>query len=113
MSKCDLNIISHKQHKQFVSYGVSLGKLFQAFASGKPICCNRTDNYDLIRRYNLGISDSFADAQECAQAILQLKHMPKESYDEMCERVLKVAWMYDFKVLSLQLVDIVNNLLKH
>ena len=112
LSKCDLNIISHKQHKQFVSYGVSLGKLFQAFASGKPICFNRTDKYDLIKRYNLGISDSFADAHECAQAILKLKRLPKEEYEAVCERVMKVAWQFDYKVLSLQLVEIVNNLLE-
>lgn len=112
LSRCDLNIISHKQHKQFVSYGVSLGKLFQAFASGKPICFNRTDKYDLIRRYNLGISDSFADAHECAQAILKLKRLPKEEYEAMCDRVSETAWLFDYKVLSSQLVEIVDDLLK-
>lgn len=110
LSKCDLNVICHKQG---FKYGLSLGKLFQAFASGKPVCCNTTNNYDVIRKYNLGISSDFANAQEYAQAILQLKHLSKNEYEEMCERVRKVAWLFDYKVLSQQLVEIVNELLKN
>lgn len=108
LSQCNLNLISHKQG---FKYGLSLGKLFQAFASGKPVCCNNTNDYDLIRKYNLGISENFANAHECALSILQLKRMPKEEYNQMCERVMNTAWLFDYKLLSNQLVGIVGNLL--
>lgn len=109
LSCCDLNIICHKQG---FKYGLSLGKLFQAYASGKPICCNTTNDYDVILKYNLGISKNFVDASDCAMAIMKLKKMPKDLHDEMCERAKKTAWQFDYKVLSLQLVGIVNDLLK-
>lgn len=109
LSQCDLNLVCHKQG---FKYGLSLGKLFQAFASGKPVCCSTTNDYDLIRKYNLGISGDFANAHECAEAILQLKHLSKNDYDQMCERVMNTAWLFDFKVLSNQLVKIVDDLLK-
>lgn len=109
LSCCDLNIICHKQG---FKYGLSLGKLFQAFASGKPICSNTTNDYDLILKYKLGISKDFVGASDCAMAIMKLKKMPKDLHDEMCERVIKTAWQFDYKVLSLQLVCIVNDLLK-
>lgn len=108
LSKCNLNIICHKQG---FKYGLSLGKLFQAFASGKPICSNSTNDYDLILKYNLGISKDFVDASDCAMAIMRLKKMPKDLCDAMCARVIKTAWMFDYKVLSNHLVDIINNLL--
>lgn len=108
LSRCDLNVICHKQG---FKYGLSLGKLFQAFASGKPVCCNTTNKYDIIRKYKLGISSDFADAQECALALLKMKHLDRIEYNEMCERVQKTAWLFDYKVLSLQLVEIVNDLL--
>lgn len=109
LTKCNLNVVCHKQG---FKYGLSLGKLFQALASGKPICCNTTNNYDIIRKYKLGISCDFVNAQECAQAILKMKHLNKSEYNEMCERVQKTAWLFDYKFLSMQLVDIVNDLLK-
>lgn len=109
LSRCNLNIVCHKQG---FKYGLSLGKLFQAFASGKPVCCNTTNDYDVIRKYNLGISSNFINAHECARAILKLKQMAKNEYDEMCLRVQETAWLFDYKALSFKLVDIVNDLLK-
>lgn len=106
---CDLNIICHKQG---FKYGLSLGKLTQAYASGKPLCSNTTNDYDVILKYDLGVSKDFVDASDCALAIMQLKKQPQDLRDEMCNRVLETAWKFDFKVLSLQLVDIVNDLLK-
>jgi len=109
LSQCDLNIICHKQG---FKYGLSLGKLFQAFASGKPICCNTTNNYDLVKKYNLGVSDDFTDAKECAGAILQLKNLSKEEYDVMCKRVSEIAWQFDYEVLSKKMVKIVKDTLQ-
>lgn len=109
ISQARVNILNY--YKNFGLYGVSSGKLFQYLAAGKPICCNvNMKNYDLISRYNLGISKEYGTAQEYADAILSLINMPQNEYDAMCKRVLEVAKQFDYKVLSNKLMDVLKTL---
>lgn len=109
ISQARVNILNY--YKNFGLYGISSGKMFQYLAAGKPICCNiNMKNYDLISRYNLGISKEFQSTQEYADAILSLVRLPEDKYNAMCERVSEVAKQFDYKVLSSQLIDILESL---
>lgn len=109
ISQARVNILNY--YKDFGLYGVSSGKLFQYLAAGKPICCNiNMKNYDLITRYNIGISKEFNSAQEYSDAILTLLNLPQDEYEAMCKRVSEVAKQFDYKVLSNQLIDILKTL---
>lgn len=109
ISQARVNILNY--YKNFGLYGVSSGKMFQYLAAGKPICCNISmKNYDLITRYDLGISKEFQSAQEYSDAILSLARLPKDKYEAMCERVSEVARQFDYRVLANQLIDVLNEL---
>lgn len=109
ISQARVNILNY--YKNFGLYGVSSGKLFQYLAAGKPICCNiNMKKYDLISRYNIGISKEFVSAQEYADAILFLINLSDNEYAAMCKRVSEVARQFDYKVLSDQLIDILKEL---
>lgn len=108
LSKCQLNIVNHRQG---LKYGVSFGKLFQALASGKPICSNCYTPYDLINRYNLGICKTFENSTEYANSINTIKNLSQKEYEEMCYRVECVAREFDYGLLSEKFVKIVNRLL--
>lgn len=109
ISQARVNILNY--YKNFGLYGVSSGKMFQYLAAGKPICCNiNMKNYDLINRYNLGISKEFQSSKEYADAIMSLINLPEKEYDDMCERVSEVAKQFDYKVLANQLIDIIKEL---
>ena len=109
ISQARVNILNY--YKSFGLYGVSSGKFFQYLAAGKPICCNiNMKKYDLISKYNLGISKEFNSPQEYADAILTLLSLPEIEYDAMCKRVSEVAKQFDYKILSKQLMDILKDL---
>ena len=95
--------------KGFGDHGVSSGKLFQSLAAGKPIVCNIPIAYDdVITDNNLGVAGNLDTPQKYADAILSIYNLDKEKYDAMCDRVLKVAERFDYKVLSDQLIKIIE-----
>ena len=56
------------------------------------------------------MSKEYKDAQEYADAILSLLNLPEDEYQSMCNRVLKFAKHFDYKVLSNQLIEILKGL---
>ncbi len=109
LRSCNLSLLNHHQ-SDTGKYGISLGKFFQYLAAGNPICGNIDPAYNYVKKYNLGVSKVFSSAKEYAEAILSFVDMPQENYRSMCERVKKTACMFDYKLLSMQLVDIIKTL---
>lgn len=108
MSSSNLNILNYQ--KGFGCYGISSGKLFQSLAAGKPIVCNVDIAYDDVITDNcLGIAGGLNTPQKYADAILKIYHLDKESYEAMCDRVRETAKRFDFKVLSRQLINVLEN----
>lgn len=107
LSHSNVNIMNYQ--KGFGDHGVSSGKLFQSLAAGKPIVCNIPIAYDdVITDNNLGVAGNLDTPQKYADAILSIYNLDKEKYDAMCDRVLKVAERFDYKVLSDQLIKIIE-----
>lgn len=107
LSKSDLNIM-HFEQNSLKKYGASLNKLFEYFASGKPIISDCQFGYDLVEKYGAGIVVNNADAKAFAENILNIKNMKREDYILLCDSALKAARDYDFKNLTSKLINTIE-----
>lgn len=98
-STASVNMISVKQ-TGVSKYGVSWNKLFDYMNAGRPILSNVAVNYDLIEKFNCGISLSEQAPQDIADAILQLYELSPEEYGQMCENARNAAKDFDYKKLT-------------
>lgn len=92
-------------------YGSSQNKLFEYFASGKPILANFKTGYDLIEQYNCGISRNILNVDDYAMNLKEMVEMNQEEYDLLCDNAIKAAKDYDYKKLTGQLIGIIERLL--
>ncbi|MCF6465103.1 glycosyltransferase family 4 protein [Clostridium sp. Cult2] len=109
LSKSNLNIFTGK-HIYLYKYGLSLNKMFEYFASGKPTLSNIECGYDMLEEYNCGLTVKGGSAEALAEGILKFYIMPKEEYNKYCENALKAAEDFDFKVLTDKLEKIILEL---
>ena len=105
LSKSELNIFHFKQSK-LKKYGASLNKLFEYFASGKPVITDCRFGYDLIDKYGCGLIIDDATPEQLGEGIVQIKNLPPADYDKMCENSLRAAQDYDFKALTRKLIEL-------
>lgn len=108
LSKANLNIL-HFQQNSIKKYGASLNKLFEYFASGKPIISDCEFGYDLIKRYNCGLVIDGGTPKQLAYEIIKVKNLSKNEYQILCKNSMKAANDYDFKVLSKKLIDYIES----
>lgn len=104
LSKCDLNILDLYKDKLF-RFGISPNKLFDYFASGKPTLSIEY-NYDLIKKYQCGITISLSNADEIAKGIIRFCDMDDNQIKLISENALKAAKDYDFIVLIDKLIEL-------
>ena len=76
-SLADANLI-HVQSTPIMRFGCSLNKLFDYFASGKPILSDLKVNYDLIEKYQAGIVLSTQEPSVLAETLCKMSDMPME-----------------------------------
>lgn len=111
LSKSDLNILNYNQeaaHNGLYTYGSSQNKLFEYLASGKPVLSNYTNDYDLIKQYNCGISRNIGSTEEYVEAINEIYSKDNATYKNMCFNALGVAKQFDFKILTKKLIDVIE-----
>lgn len=110
LSKSDLNVFSLEHLPNLFKYGLSPNKMFDYFASGKPIISNVECGYDVLEEYDCGITVKSEDSAALAEGILKFYNMPKEEYNIYCQNALKAAEDFDFKVLTDKLEEIILEL---
>lgn len=93
-------------------YGLSLNKLFDYMASGKPLISNIETNYDNILKYNCGIVVPKNSPEAIAEGILQIKNLEESKYNDYCNNAVLAATDFDFKKLSSDLNNIFNEIVK-
>lgn len=108
LSKSDLNILHFKQ-SELKKYGVSLNKIFEYFASGKPIVSDCEFGYDLINRYQCGVIIDNGSPEQLAEAIIRISKMSSDKYNELCTNSIRAAQDYDFKTLTRKLINIIED----
>jgi len=99
LSKSSLNVFTG-QHIYLYKYGLSPNKMFEYFASGKPIVSNVECEYDLLESYQCGITVKGGSAEALADGILAFYCMSKSDYDIYCHNALNAAKDFDFQVLT-------------
>lgn len=107
LSKSDLNILNYSNHEIW-KYGGSQNKNFEYLASGKPILSTISMAYDIIKRYNAGISLKSQTAESIGSAVISIAQMEKSKYEELAKNARKAAQDYDFKILTDKLIKIIE-----
>lgn len=107
LSRSSLNVINVRP-AGLNKYGCSWNKLFEYMASGKPILCNLPVEYDLIKKYELGIAKRFSDGEEYRDAILEFYRMNKSEYTQYCLNAKACAELFDYEKLG----DKIENILR-
>ena len=108
LSKSDLNILNYSYHKIW-EYGGSQNKNFEYLASGKPILSTIRMGYDIIERYNAGISLQSQTIKSIGEAIISIARMDESKYAELSRNARKAAIDYDFKLLTEKLINIIED----
>lgn len=106
LGKSDLNIFTGKNIYLY-KYGLSLNKMFDYFASGKPTLSNIECGYNILEKYNCGITVKGGSAKTLAEGILKFYNMSKEEYEIYCNNALKAAQDFDYKILTEKLEKVI------
>ena len=108
LNKSNLNVFVGKSIDLY-KYGLSLNKMFEYFASGKPVISNiDAGDYDIVEKYECGLTVKSGSAKKLADGILSFYNMPKNEYEKYCNNALKAAKDFDFKVLTDKLEKVIN-----
>ncbi|MEG0585798.1 MAG: glycosyltransferase [Christensenellaceae bacterium] len=111
LSKSDLNLV-HSKASEMGRFGTSNNKLFDYFASGKPILMDVVlQNYNIIEEYGAGICTENQNAQTIADAVIEIYNMPKEKREVMGKNARRAAQDFDYKNLAQKLEKIIEELL--
>lgn len=109
LSRSSLNILNYMPSPLF-RFGGSQTKSFQYMASGKPICANVDMNYCPIKKYEIGVAQSFDSAQSYAESILYFYQLANDKYNLMCQNAKNAAVDYDYRKLTEKFIAILNTL---
>src|SRR5690625_817864 len=99
LKQADLNIVT-SQNLSIYDYGVSLNKLFEYFASGKPTLSNIPTPYNKVEKYNVGLTVKPDSYRTLAEGIIQLNNMNSNEYNQICINSRKTAEKFEFKNLT-------------
>lgn len=106
LNKSNLNIFSLEHLPNLFKYGLSPNKMFDYFASGKPIVSNVECGYDMLEKYNCGTTVPGDSVEALAEGVLKFYNMSKEEYNTYCKNALKAAENFDFKILADRLENV-------
>lgn len=110
VSRANLTLL-HWRPTPIEKYGMSMNKLFDYLAGGRPVLANSVPAYDLIKKYDCGLSDNITESVQYADDILRIAHMDGEEYKKLCLNARRAAGEYDFKVLCDKLLDVFSRCL--
>lgn len=81
--------------------------------AGKPILSTAKVNFDLIEKYECGISLENQLPQTIAAAVLQIYEMPPEDYARMCDHAKQAAKDFDYSYLTTKLEEVMSYAVEH
>lgn len=115
LSKSSLNLLNYNTTAATAGlyrFGSSQNKIFDYFASGKPIISNTKINYDLIEKYKCGISKKLWDADEYVEELLKIYNLSEDEYRALCMNARNAAYDFDFATHAKTLEEICHSLIK-
>lgn len=112
LSRGNLNIFTGQQVNMY-KYGLSLNKMFDYMASGKPTISNIKCGYDNLEKYQCGITVGGGSAEILADGILKFYNMPLDEYNKYCVNALNAAKNFNFKNLTVYLDNLIGSIIKN
>lgn len=107
-SRADLNVV-HWKVSPLIKYGDSSNKSFEYYAAGRPVLYTTNPAYGIVEKYGCGITIADQNSKTIASAIMSIYQMSQEQKIEMCKNARKAAVDYDFKNLTIKLINIIEN----
>lgn len=109
LKQCDCTIM-HNTSTQLDKYGQSQNKFFEYLAAGRPILMTYSVGYSICEAEKCGIEVKEQNAESIAKMLLKMEKLSDVEYMKMCVNALKVAKKYDYKNLTDDLIDIIENI---
>ncbi len=109
VSRADLNLV-HWEMNPLVRVGESYNKAFEYFAAGKPVFYTIRPGYSIVEKYNCGRLTEGFTAEDLARGIEAMADMSDEEKQLMSANARKTAEVYDFKVHTRKLIEIIEAL---
>ena len=112
LSSSDLNILNYSAKDYNWSRGNSSNKLFEYLASSKPVLSTVKMGYDILERFECGVSTEDCKAELIAECIKKVKYLPSERYNSMCENARLASKQFDIPKLSRDYLNVLDLVLK-
>ncbi len=93
-------------------YGLSMNKMFDYMASGRPTISNIQTQNDILADNRCGVTIAPGNAKEMADTILHFCNMDASEYESYCRNAKETVKKYDFDVLINELENILKGVLK-
>lgn len=107
LSKGDLNIMTGLSDR-VSEYGLSMNKMFDYMASGRPTISNIQTRFDILEENHCGITIGAGSPDAMADAVQRFSRMDKVQYNEYCRCAKEAVKQYDFKYLTDELEQILE-----
>ena len=107
VSKADLNF-AHNSGVELFKYGISMNKIFDYFAAGKPIITDFECAYNPVVQEKAGVNVPSGDEKDIAKVIYEMSMLSKNDYEVYCNNSLKAAEKYDYERLTDNLEKVIN-----
>lgn len=112
LKNSSLNLLNYSGTAYNWSRGNSSNKLFEYLASGKPVLSTVKMGYDIIEKYNCGLSVEHTTPDNIAEKIRKIKEMDTDAYLEMCKNARSAAEAFDIPKLSSKYLSEVNRIVE-
>lgn len=107
VSCADLNVLNYIYHP-ITRFGGSQNKLFEYFASGKPVLADIKSGYDLIERYQAGVATNDQSPEHIAELIRSFATMDPEERQRYQGNARRAAEDFDYPNLTQKLCAILE-----
>ena len=87
-------------------FGLSMNKIFDYFAAGKPILIDFISPYNPVIDNNAGIQPNSSKVEDIAEVIVKFTELQDSEKQQLALAARKAAQMYDFEVLTKKLEKI-------
>lgn len=107
-SKADINLV-HWEMNPLLRVGESYNKSFEYFAAGRPVFYTVRPGYSIVEKYNCGILTDGFTPSDLACGIEKIANMSDDEKRKMAFNARKTAEIYDFKVHTEKLIEILES----
>lgn len=107
-SQADLNL-AHWQMNPILRFGESANKVFEYYAAGKPVFYTVRPKYSIVDKFGCGRMTEGFEPKDIAEGIQKIARMSDEEKAQMAINSRKAAEEYDFKNLTMKLIEVIEN----